>query len=831
MKSVLRDAFFFGLNLKYLILACDRGSRPWIALLKWIGSPRPILCYLRGKMHENEIKIQALLAKVNELLRRENEFRQEILGLRIQMEQLKQELTNSKPIDHSVPVENAIFEPIEVEPNTTTDSEPIAQPKLTMKAASAPGSPSALEKFIGENLINKIGILITIIGVGIGAKYSIENNLISPVTRILLGYAAGIALFGVGYRLKTNYHNFSSVLVSGSITILYFITYFAYSAYELIPGSIAFVLMILLNALSIGMALRYNQQIVALLGLVGAYATPFLLSNDSGNIPAFFTYITLIDVAILIIALRKTWRWVYISSFAVTWLIYITWLLGSYSTNDSALLALVFALVFYLIFLVTFVFPHLISNESMQGRAVIPVLLNSLFFFGAGYTIITAETTDLIWPGVFTLLLSAFHLAMMYALQRSLPLAQVAIRLMGGLGLLFFTLFFPIVFDTHWITVFWASEALLLLWLCRHHDLSELSLASKIVAVLAFCSLQLDWMAHYAESNSTIDFQLPFINGVFATSLFCAFVYFFIRQWQDTLKPTSHKFLAILDQFYAYLIPALLLYILLFAPQCEIGAYWSSLERQAYLASLHDESGSSIYLSHSSYDKFSNLWQTVYVFCYTIALFLYNQKKSKNNVFAIIVFGLFALSLLRFLVSGLFELSRLSYDYFHPSGQELMSPTVQVFWLKYALYAILGGLFYVSRTQIRTLELGFKLRHAWEVVANIVVLWIVCFEINQLLGITALTDIDETVSLIFCGVYALSLIVVGIRQKKQHLRILAFVVLGLVLIYFCLLTFPSFNTIQKTIVCIVLGALLLTVSYLYNRIKRQDEKNSTPIEQ
>ena len=92
---------------------------------------------------------------------------------------------------------------------------------------------SDIEKFIGENLINKIGIAITVIGVAIGAKYSIEHELISPLTRMILGYLIGIGLLGFGIKLKKKYESYSTVLVSGAIAIMYFITYFAYSFYFL----------------------------------------------------------------------------------------------------------------------------------------------------------------------------------------------------------------------------------------------------------------------------------------------------------------------------------------------------------------------------------------------------------------------------------------------------------------------------------------------------------------------------------------------------------------------------------------------------------------------
>src|SRR5690606_23858363 len=109
-------------------------------------------------------------------------------------------------------------EPVFVEEAINPPPIPVETPIATTVNAP-PSIKSDLEKFIGENLINKIGIAITILGVAIGTKYSIEHDLISPVTRILLGYVVGFALLGIGFRLKKKYSSYSAVLVSGSIAI------------------------------------------------------------------------------------------------------------------------------------------------------------------------------------------------------------------------------------------------------------------------------------------------------------------------------------------------------------------------------------------------------------------------------------------------------------------------------------------------------------------------------------------------------------------------------------------------------------------------------------
>ena len=108
---------------------------------------------------------------------------------------------------------------------------------------------SNIEEFVGRNLISLIGIVITIIGVAIGAKYAIDSNLISPAMRIILGYAFAFTTFGIAVKLKAKYESFSAILLSGAMAMLYFLTFFAYSFYDLMPQTAAFLMMLAITAL------------------------------------------------------------------------------------------------------------------------------------------------------------------------------------------------------------------------------------------------------------------------------------------------------------------------------------------------------------------------------------------------------------------------------------------------------------------------------------------------------------------------------------------------------------------------------------------------------
>ena len=104
-----------------------------------------------------------------------------------------------------------------IDTSKSEEGTPVFQPKTSFQTSLD------LEKFIGENLLSKIGIVITIIGVAIGAKYSLDNNLISPLARIILGYVMGIGLLGTGIRLKSKYEDYSAVLVSGGMSVFYYL--------------------------------------------------------------------------------------------------------------------------------------------------------------------------------------------------------------------------------------------------------------------------------------------------------------------------------------------------------------------------------------------------------------------------------------------------------------------------------------------------------------------------------------------------------------------------------------------------------------------------------
>jgi uncharacterized membrane protein len=72
---------------------------------------------------------------------------------------------------------------------------------------------------------------------------------------------------------------------------------------------------------------------------------------------------------------------------------------------------------------------------------------------------------------------------------------------------------------------------------------------------------------------------------------------------------------------------------------------------------------------------------------------------------------------------------------------------------------------------------------------------------------------------ILWGVYALMLIVRGIRRSRKYLRIAAIVLIAITLVKVAMIDLADLSALSKTMVLVILGALLLVISFLYNKFR------------
>lgn len=701
----------------------------------------------------------------------------------------------------------------------TSESAGEHVPKATHKN---PKISIDLEKFVGENLINKIGIAILIIGVAIGAKYTIENDLISPTTRIILGYLVGLGLLGFGMKLKIKYENFSAVLVSGAMAILYFITYAAFSFYDLFSEVLAFLLMVVFTVFTVIAALNYNKQVIAHIGLVGAYAVPFLLGGEKVEVAVHYSYMAIINIGILFIAFKKYWKPLNISSFALTWLIFIAWFASNYNADEHFGFALVFVFVFFATFYLTFLAYKLIQKEKFGTFDIVLLLINSFIFYGIGYGILDSNEMGSQLLGVFTLCNAVIHFIVSTIIYRQKLADKNLFYLISGLVLVFITIAIPVQLNGNWVTLLWIGEAALLFWIGRTKKISIYELLSYPLMLLAFLSVFQDYEAinNARYFNDSTVHVTPLFNIYFLTSMLFVVAFILINSLFNNKKYTfPFKKNEDLIKIISFSIPAMLLIILYVAFRIEIVNYWDQLYANSAIAvNKGDEYYKEVY---NNYDllRFKTIWIINYSLLFGVILSSVNIKKLQNRQLGFINLGLNTFLVLLFLGQGLYVLSELRESFLNQDVAEYYDISNFNIGIRYVSFAFVAAAFYAIYKYMQQAFMNVSYKVFFNLLLAISILWIASSELINWLDIAGSSQAYKLGLTIFWGVYSLVLISLGIWRNNKNLRIGAIVLFSITLIKLFFYDISHLNTLSKTIVFVSLGILLLIISFLYNKFK------------
>ena len=669
------------------------------------------------------------------------------------------------------------------------------------------------ERFIGENLFSKIGIGIIIIGVFIGVKYSIEHNLISPAMRLVLSYLVGAGLFVAGAMLKKKYESFSAVLVSGAMTIFYFVTFIGYSVFNFFPQSLTFILMFLFTAFTVAASLNYNKVVIALIGLVGSYAVPFLLSDNSGRVSILFAYTAIINIGVLIISFYKQWRSLYLSAFAFTWLMLLSLWANNYEYDNFAPY-FTFNLVTFLTFYIAFIFQKIHQEKELKGLDVVLFLFNSLLFFSMGvWYIHDYSIGNRTAIAAFTLGNALLHFGVAYYFHIKKFPSQGLKYLILVLALSFATLVIPIQFKGSWITVFWSAEAALLFWFGRRKNLLVYERISYAVMVLASISLLIDWV----KAPNILDivnpdkfiYLTPFGNALFINALLYSAAFSFMAYTHHLTQLANKEIYKLLSIILNILCVASLYFI--FFREISILCDVRALQQTPNLTNN--------YVAWEALNNFKTIWRTVYSLLFVTIYTLLNIRVFKSKQLGEIQFGISTLLTFIFMTLGLYTFSELRESY-------LNNPQLSLWFLnvRYVGIVVFAIFCYTSYLLSRFLNLKEEMQKSLEFVLHLIILWVASSELlhwtelyrsasNYKLGLT-----------ILWGSYALFLVVLGIFKRKKHLRISGIVLIGFSILKLFLYDTTHLDALRKTIVFVILGFLVLVASFFYNKYTNKIEE-------
>jgi len=343
---------------------------------------------------------------------------------------------------------------------------------------------SEWETLIGGKILNRIGALAVIIGVGFFLKYAFDNNWITETMRVLIGLAIGfLLLFGGHYYHKKGFLIFSRGLIGAGIAILYLSVYASFNYYHLVSQIVAFAMMIVVTIISFWQAIKYNSLIISLFGWLGATLTPFLLSTGTASESGLLSYVAFLDVGLLYIAMKKE-RWLILEPLSLlsTILIYSSWN-WSYFLPDMCLETSLFLFLLWAIFLAS----EIIKISSLKRKITLVdqgiSLTNGGFFYLSLYWAVNPSHHQLM--GVLTIVVAAAYLGIYFLTRKKRQGEEYLLTRYLFSTLLLSVCASFIQFKNFEITIALSIESFLLTWIARKDKNILLNLASIAILILS----------------------------------------------------------------------------------------------------------------------------------------------------------------------------------------------------------------------------------------------------------------------------------------------------------------------------------------------------------
>lgn len=325
---------------------------------------------------------------------------------------------------------------------------------------------TSLEELFFGNIILKVAIVAFILGIGLFLKYSIDKDWIPIWGRVLIGIMVGISMLVGGIKMINNKHKlFSEGLFGGGIAVLYLSIFaaFALEGFMFISASYAYVAMIVITILAGLISVRFDAKSTAIFGLIGGFATPFLLSTGSGNIVGLLSYMLMLNLGVLFVSLHKKWMLLSWMAFGITALTALATV--TRTVDDFAILSVLYTLFFVIYSIVPFINEIRKNEQKLEKSSLVLFWANFIVALLSFAALFNHYGVALMYYAVVSVSLAAYLLVYAAALSKKSLLMKnlFYIVLAQSIALLLITPAF--IFDGASLTIVWAIESLMLLWI------------------------------------------------------------------------------------------------------------------------------------------------------------------------------------------------------------------------------------------------------------------------------------------------------------------------------------------------------------------------------
>jgi uncharacterized membrane protein len=194
------------------------------------------------------------------------------------------------------------------------------------------------EQLVGVRLFSAVAGIALVLAAIFFLRYSLDRGWLAPAVRVVIGIVVATTLLVVcELRAAHRYRVTANALDAAAIAILFSTFFAAHSLWNLIPSTLTFALLALVTVLAVLLSIRHDSIFIAVLGLVGGFATPALLSTGENRPIPLFVYLLLLNVGLAWVAVRKKWPVLTILTLVLTTAYQWGWVVTFLSSSDLTL--------------------------------------------------------------------------------------------------------------------------------------------------------------------------------------------------------------------------------------------------------------------------------------------------------------------------------------------------------------------------------------------------------------------------------------------------------------------------------------------------------------
>jgi uncharacterized membrane protein len=312
------------------------------------------------------------------------------------------------------------------------------------------------------NLVARLGLVILFIGVAFLIKF-VAATVDIPIELRLAGVAlANLPLLAWGWRLRATRREIGLPVQGTAIALMMLVVFGAYQRYGLLPGGLAFALLVVFTVFACVLALLQDAVWLAVFGITGGFACPLLVASGQGNHIGLFSYYALLNAGVFTLATRRSWRALNLLGFGFTFVVGAAWGGLRYSPANY-LSAQAFLILFFLYYVgIALAFARQQQTRLKDYVDATLVLGTPLLAFGLQAGLVREKPFGL---ALSALVLGGFYLGLARLLwRRGRERWRVLVETFGAIGAIFGTLAIPLAVDGRWTSAAWSLEGVGFVW-------------------------------------------------------------------------------------------------------------------------------------------------------------------------------------------------------------------------------------------------------------------------------------------------------------------------------------------------------------------------------